>query len=480
MYYVPVPTLAQRVFAYIRRHELLKPGDRVGVAVSGGADSVALLRLLLELRKELGIVLSVVHFNHKLRGAESDEDEQFVVELARRYKLQVYSERGEVAVHAAEKRQSVETAARELRYRFFRQLLLSGAVHRIATAHTLDDQAETVLLRLVRGAGTRGLSGIYPQLSVASSQFSIGHQGLSIIRPLLGIRRKDLEACLTALGQAWREDRSNRDLRHARNRVRHGILPRLERNLNPAVREVLAETAEIAREEEAFWQQQVNQFLPQVCAAGTASLHRASLVRLPLALQRRMVRAAGQAVGLHLEFGHVEDVLQLLSGEARSVALPTGWLASRSKTHILLEAPRTFAGHHLDYDYLFPIPGRVDLAETASRLEAVMVSTAGKPAYNPEHLLEPTLLAKQLRVRNWRPGDRFWPAHTKSPKKVKELLQERHITGPDRMLWPVVLSGSEIVWLRGFPVPASFRPKTGTPEAVLIRESALKGARLVP
>lgn len=297
---------------------------------------------------------------------------------------------------------------------------------------------------------------------------------------MLGVRRKDLEAYLTALGQPWREDGSNRDLRHARNRVRHGILPRLERNLNPSVREVLAETAEIAREEEAYWQQQVNQFLPEVCAAGAGSLHRASLARLPLAVQRRMVRTASQAVGLHLEFRHVEDVLQLLSGEARSAALPAGWLASRSKTHILLEAPRTFSGQHLDYDYMFTIPGQIELPEAASRLEAVMVSTAGKAAYNPEHLLEPTLLAKQLRVRNWRPGDRFWPAHTKSPKKIKELLQDRHITGPDRMLWPVVLSGSEIVWLRGFPVPASFRPKTGTSEALLIRESALKGVRPVP
>lgn len=172
MYYVPVPTLAQRVLAYIRRHELLKAGDRVGVAVSGGADSVAMLRLLLELRKELGVVLSVVHFNHKLRGGESDEDEQFVVELARCCKLQVHCECGEVAAHAAEKRQSVETAARELRYRFFRQLLLGGSVNRIATAHTLDDQAETVLLRLVRAPGRVGYPEFIPgcRLPVLSSQ----------------------------------------------------------------------------------------------------------------------------------------------------------------------------------------------------------------------------------------------------------------------------------------------------------------------
>ena len=244
MYYVPVQTLPQTVLEYIRKHELLKAGDRVGVAVSGGADSVAMLRLLLELRKEIGVVLSVVHFNHKLRGAESDEDEQFVAQLALRHKLEAYCESGDVAAYAKEKHLSLETAAREMRYHYFRRLLLQGRLNRIATGHTLDDQAETVLLKIIRGAGGRGLAGVYPRLSVPSSQFS--DSSASIIRPLLGTRRRDLEPYLLGLGQSWREDRSNRDLRHMRNRVRHGILPRLERYLNPAVREAFAETAEIA------------------------------------------------------------------------------------------------------------------------------------------------------------------------------------------------------------------------------------------
>jgi tRNA(Ile)-lysidine synthase len=246
LYYVPVQSLGQTVLAYIRKHELLKAADRVGIAVSGGADSVALLRLLLELRKEIGIVLSVVHFNHKLRGAESEEDERFVAELAQRHKLELRHESGDVAAHAAEKHLSLETAAREMRYQFFRQLLMEGRLNRIATGHTLDDQAETVLLKIVRGAGGRGLAGIYPQLPVSGSQFSDGVRP-SIVRPLLGTRRRELESYLLGLGQNWREDKSNRDLRHMRNRVRHGILPRLERYLNPAAREALAETAEMAR-----------------------------------------------------------------------------------------------------------------------------------------------------------------------------------------------------------------------------------------
>ena len=277
MYYGAVQTVEQAVLDYIRKHKLLQAGDRVGLAVSGGADSVALLRLLLRLRPELGAVLAVVHFNHQLRGAESDADERFVADLAARHSLELHSASGEVATYAAEKHRSVETAAREMRYTYFRRLLRESRLDRIATAHTLDDQAETVLLRLVRGAGTRGLAGIYPQLPVPgsrSAEKSMSHSAVrgrreaSIIRPLLGTRRRDLEASLKAMAQDWREDASNRDLRHGRNRVRHGILPRLERHLNPAVREALAETAELARAEEDYWAQQVARVLPQVCGSG--------------------------------------------------------------------------------------------------------------------------------------------------------------------------------------------------------------------
>src|SRR5947208_16708661 len=160
MYYGAVQTLAQRVMRYIRRHKLLNPGDRVGVAVSGGADSVALLRLLLELRTELGVVLSVVHFNHKLRGLEADTDEQFVADLASRNTLEFRCESGDVTACAATKRPSIETAAREMRYEFFRRLLLERRMNRAVTAHTLDDQAETAPLRSVSGAGTRGIAGL--------------------------------------------------------------------------------------------------------------------------------------------------------------------------------------------------------------------------------------------------------------------------------------------------------------------------------
>jgi tRNA(Ile)-lysidine synthase len=469
MYYVPVQRLQQAVFEYIGKHGLLKAGDRVGIAVSAGADSVALLRLLLELRKELGVVLSVVHFNHKLRGVDSDEDERFVAELARQYKLELRCELGEVAAYAAEKHLSVETAAREMRYQYFRQLLLEGRVNRIATGHTLDDQAETVLLKIVRGAGGRGLAGVYPRLSVPGSQFSDS----AIIRPLLGTRRRDLEAYLRALGQNWREDGSNRDLRHMRNRVRHGILPRLERYLNPAVREAFAETAEIAHAEEEYWEREVARVLPLVWEAA-AGVNLMVLADLPLALRRRVVRAVSESLGLRLDFKHVEEILALGSeaGKAlKSTVLRDGWVVSRKKGRLQFERPRSTSGI-AEYEYRLSVPGSVEVHETESRFETVLVPGNAAEGYNPEDLLDGALLASELKVRNWRPGDRFWPAHTKVPKKIKELLLERNVDGPERKLWPVVVSGTDVVWVRGFAAPARLRVQTD--KAVLIREVKLQ------
>lgn len=470
-------SLSQTILDYIRKHELLKAGDRLGITVSGGADSVGLLRLLLELRKEIGAVLSVVHFNHQLRGADSDDDERFVADLAQLHKLELHRGSGEVAAYASEKHLSLETAAREMRYQYFRQLLREGRLNRIATGHTLDDQAETVLLKIIRGAGGRGLAGIYPKLSVSRCQPSaVSSQQISIIRPLLGTRRSELEAYLLSLDQSWREDKSNRDLRHMRNRLRHGILPRLERNFNPAVREALAETAEIARAEEEYWEKELARVLPLVWQAHSAEgvLNISALNNLPLALQRRVVRAATECLGWRLDFRHVEEILAQSSNRIATTVLPGGWLVQLEKDALRFVRDRGNP-EKSDYEYRLSIPGSVEAPETTSRFEAVLLSGNAAEGYNPEDLLDRALLAAELKVRNWHPGDRFWPAHTKVAKKIKELLQERHVTGQERKLWPVIVSGQDVVWVRGFPVPARLRRGTVDDKAVLLRETTLKG-----
>ncbi len=464
--------LAQSVLANVRKDDLLRPGDRVGVAVSGGVDSVALLRLLIELRGELGIVLSVVHLNHKLRAAESDLDEQFVRDLAASHGLESVSESHDAKAYAAEKKLSLETAAREIRYEFFEKCLRGGSLDKIATAHTIDDQAETVLMKLARGASTRGLAGIYPKVSIQHSALSIQRNTSVVVRPLLGTRRSDLEVYLGEFSQSWREDPSNRDLRHTRNRIRHGILPRLERHVNPSVRETLAETAEIARAEEEYWAKEIGRLLPELWTRSerTGILNRKRLEELLPAVQRRLVRAAAESLGLGLEFRHIAEILSLRPEGGRA-SLPGNWVALRPKGEIRF-GPASAELHDYDYEYQLAIPGSTVVSEAGLVLEALFVNgDCSSERYNPEHLLDVPAALRGLVVRSWHSGERFRPAHSKEPKKIKELLQDRHVIGDEKKRWPVVASGDAIVWVRGLGVSRDFQAKSGA--GVLIRELPL-------
>jgi tRNA(Ile)-lysidine synthase len=468
-----VHKLAQSVLAYIRKYDLLRPGDRIGIAVSGGADSLALLRLMLDLRDELGTVLSVVHLNHKLRGADSDGDEQFVRGLAGTHGLEIVAESRDVRGFSAEKKLSLEAAASEARYEFFRSLLLCK-LNRVATAHTLDDQAETVLLKMTRGAGTRGLAGIYPKKAVSRRASPVSERDCdlgptadsndpTIIRPLLGTRRSQLREYLAETGQIWREDASNQDLRHTRNRVRLEILPLLERQINPAICQTLAESAEIARAEEDYWNREVERVLPEIWSGdergGTLKLSSRSL---PVALRRRLVRAAAQSLGIALEFRHVEEILSSRAGESSSV-LPGQWLVSAQGDLITFRQTSEPAS---EYQYELPVPGKVSVAEPGIVLETSLLR--GSDQSHHEVLVHSRFAQQKWVVRNWRAGERFWPAHTKEPKKIKELLQDRHITGEEKQRWPVIACGDEIIWLSGFGVRRDIQANGR--EGVLIRE----------
>src|SRR5580704_15955569 len=231
--------LARRLLASLRHRGMLRAGERVGVGVSGGADSVGLLLLLLELRDELGIVLSVAHLNHQLRRAFSDGDEKFVAKLAAKHELVFHAKSVDVAAKAKRERANLEDAARRARYDFFSRLVADGKVHRVAVAHTADDQAETVLAHILRGTGLAGLGGIHPRTG-------------SVVRPLLGVRRAELRTYLRAKKQNWREDATNQDTARMRARIRKKLLPLLEKQFQSGVVGHLASLAEFAREDEEF------------------------------------------------------------------------------------------------------------------------------------------------------------------------------------------------------------------------------------
>ncbi len=466
--------MRERVLSFIREHGLIQPGDRVAVAVSGGADSVALLRLLLELREDLGIVLSVAHFNHKIRGADADADEQFVAKLAAQHGLEFHHDRADVPAYAAERKLSLETAGRQLRYAWFRNLLATGTVDKIATGHTLDDQAETVLMRLIRGAGTKGLAAIHPIHTFAQKG---ERSGGAVVRPLLASRRRVIEQYLRSRNQPWRTDASNLDPKHLRNRVRHQLLPLLERDFNPALVEVLSELAEVARVEDRYLEQAADDTARSVLTRQPTSkgleLDIPRLQTQPLALRRRIIRAAAEHLGVALEFRHVEQVLRLAtaSGGSAESQLPEGWIAVRSGRELCFE--RRGQNQKGSYEYRLKVPGEVFVKEIGSRIKAFTTSLSPASAgYNREMLLDATVAGTELTIRNWRPGDRFWPAHTKAPKKVKELLQRMRVTDRARALWPVAAISDRIVWVRGLPPAADLLLREHSQRALVIEEVA--------
>jgi len=472
----------EKVLRYILERKLMHAGDRVAVAVSGGADSVALLRVLLELRNQLGVVLSVAHFNHALRGEASDADEAFVAELAKQHDLEFFSSRTDVRDYALTSKLSLEAAARDLRYRWLASLPESHNLNEVATGHTLDDQAETVLLKLLRGAGTRGLAGIYPEIaSGANAPDSFqpakcvpesppnqnrAHRqpGVRIIRPLLKVPREEVEKYLAALGQTWREDESNLDHRFARNRVRHELLPLLEREYNPNLRQVLSDAAELARGEEEYWQTLVERELHDRMAAQRLRLM--NFRTLPLALQRRLLRRFVETANLALDFEHVEKLLHCALGELPKAELTGGWLAVCQGGCLELRASQ--AEHPFSsYQCILPVPGEVRIAEIGLTVRCIPVPQEFAKEEPPDSLLSPEMLGSELTVRNWRPGDRFWPVHCKSEEKLKRLFSERHIPARLRSSWPVVLYDSQIVWVRGLPVSRAFA-WSGSGDAVKI------------
>ncbi|HYW40813.1 MAG TPA: tRNA lysidine(34) synthetase TilS [Terriglobales bacterium] len=479
--------LAERLLQTIRKQESIRAGDRLAVAVSGGADSVALLCLLLELRAELGIVLSVAHVNHKLRGEESDEDERFVANLARQHGLELHVCEAPVdGSHSSEIGSGIEAAARELRYGFFRQLAREGRVAKIATAHTLDDQAETVLLRIFRGTGIRGLSGIHPRIVFEEQGRAFGE----LVRPLLGFRRAALQEFLREQGRSWREDSSNRNIAFLRNRVRHRLLPMIGEEFGEAAIEHMGELAEIARAEEEHWERGHPEVAAQCGGPGDETRQAVSLqglavgplLALPLAAQRRLVRGwlETNAPDLSISFRLIEETLELARGSVgKRLELSGGRNLlrrnlQRGRQELLLElGPPGGRSEAADYAYALAVPGAVEVPELGVCIEARVVDAGGVPEDERGQLLGLEHMPKEVLIRNWRAGDRFWPAHTAAAKKVKELLSDRHATGAEKKLWPVaVAEGCGLIWMRGFAVPAAFRAPAGASQAIWIREIA--------
>jgi len=430
---------------------------RLAVGVSGGADSVALLRALAERRTELGVALHVAHLHHGLRGAEADGDLEFVRALAAELGLPFHEARVEIAAEArpnpatGKAAETIEEAARRLRYAWFRTLLSETPLDAVATAHTLDDQAETVLAKFLRGAWTEGLAGIAPRLESA--------EGV-IVRPLLAATRGEVEAYLTALGQRWREDSTNSHLTYTRNRIRHELLPLLE-GWNPRLRTHLTQMAELARAEESWWQQEVERCAAQILlpgkpvrgggrAAGEGlALDITRLAALHPALQRRLLRHAARRLGAAPDFAATEELRAVaLNGRAsQRLELAQGLRAERTHRELRLTVgpARNESAVEVLPKYTLSVPGVIEAPAFGLHLQ-IETSAPGSGRGQGSEL--PTIAT----LRAWRSGDRVRLRHSSGPRKVKEVLERLRVTGSERALWPVLEVGGRIAWMRGVEV----------------------------
>jgi tRNA(Ile)-lysidine synthase len=486
-------SLENRLLESIRHARMLAPGDRAGVAVSGGADSVALLRILESLRDRLGITLLVVHFNHKLRGAESDADARFVEDLARGRGLEYIGGCEDVAAAAAAHKWNLEDAARRLRYAFFERVVAEGKATRVVVAHTANDQAETVLAHILRGTGPAGLAGIYPAVG-------------SVVRPLLGERREDLREYLRGLGQNWREDSTNRDLSKQRARIREQLLPLLERDFSPRAVDRLAGLAGLAREEEVFWNALVEDRFRALVRTNEGKLgirdhdllapldlssaaEPAALRTLTERLVRRLYQELRGGQG-GLAAVHVEQVIHLASAapSGSRAELPGGVLVERNFGELTFSCAKR-AGNPAGaretlppenaYLYVVSLPAHgvatVLVPELNSRfcLKVIDWSVSERDTKRDSAVLDANLLCEPLILRNWRPGDAYRPRGRRQPKKLKEMFLAGRVPSRDRASWPVLESGGRVAWARGLPPAEEFCAREGTRAGVLIEEVRL-------
>ncbi|HKN24439.1 MAG TPA: tRNA lysidine(34) synthetase TilS [Candidatus Acidoferrum sp.] len=484
--------LAMRLFRHLRGNRWASPGQRVGVAVSGGADSIALLLLFLELRERLGVVLSVVHFNHKLRGRASETDEKFVSNLAARHALPFLIAQEDISSKSRREHANLEDAARRARYVFFERLVTEGQLDKIAVAHTADDQAETVLAHMLRGTGLAGLGGIHPEFGC-------------VFRPLLKFRRYELRPYLRMRRQAWREDATNRDIKRMRARIRQKLMPLLEKQFQPSVVEHLCQLADLAREDEAWLESsaELRLFLNAKEEQGEWRIALRDLIapdpqsnrsedvdklwsrHAPQAMSKRIIRHLVKKVkpqSGQLSSGHVEAVLQLAQqpDSGKSLQLPGGVEVRRLRGALVFRPleqknstnstrPAKIFSRTVD---LGARQAEVALLEQSCCLRFTVIDwpPQGRETNVTGTVLDRGRIRLPLVVRNWRPGDSMQPVGHQKRHRLSRLLNELGVSRWEKVSWPVLDSGGTVVWVRGLPVAAEFAPGSFTREGVVITE----------
>jgi len=466
--------IEQRVLHFVRKHSLVKDRPKILVAVSGGPDSVCLLHIMHSLRRELGIVLHVAHLNHGLRADESDVDAEYVADLSRRLDIPSTIELRDVKDYRAQSHTSLEEAAREIRYTFLAETARKISAKCVAAGHTSDDNAETILMHLLRGSGTRGLRGLQPL-----SKWNANDANLIIIRPLLEISRKETTGYCRRFKLHPRQDSSNLSPVPFRNRIRHHLLPQLE-EYNPQVKEALLRTARIATDDMDFIDNEVARLLTDITQEQDDSIviDKIGYTNLPSSLKRHLLRASIEKLLGNLkdiEAGHIEDVINALDKPAGKVIdLPGG-------LNFMIEYDRYVLGPDSAALSPFPvleapvqlnIPGKTIIPGwdiEASLVRPSDVKTTLKVADDFTACFDYEKTGNHLTVRGRQPGDRFQPLGMERPKKLNEYMIDARIPRSWRRRIPLVISPEHIVWVVGWRIDERAKVAGSTSQVLCLR-----------
>ena len=467
--------LLNKVQSAIDKYAPTPPNAHILVGVSGGADSVSLLYALARLFEHPthdNRTLSVAHLNHGIRP-ESTEDASFVKKLCNNLNIPFLTATVDVPLLAATTGVSLEMAARDARYKFFAETAQKCGANAVATAHNRDDQAETLLLKLCRGAGSAGLDGIAPNLII---------QEFRVIRPLLDVSRREIESFLKEQNLTWHEDVTNADIKIKRNRIRHNILPQLEEHLNPRIKEALARTTSILREDNKYMEQQAKVALNESrihpehkkppksirvhpCSSVVPSLKIESLRTLPLAILRRALRQwliEYKTPADKIRFDTIERTIELILAEKG-----TGAITLTTNTEIRREYDLLHIIHKASIE--IPIPTTELIIPGETRIDSHNMIITATPRTGFEHIQSGPIgklpaeavirwddsAPPEITVRSWLPGDRIHPIGMNGSCKLKEIFINAKVSQSERASIPIFVCNNEIIWIPGYRISSN-------------------------
>ena len=435
---------------------MILPGEKIILAVSGGPDSTALLYLMYDLRDELKCSLHIAHLNHNLRGEESDADAEFVKEQAQKLGLPITVE--SLDVKSMISKESLESGARRIRYEFYEKVMSETHANKVVLGHTADDQAETVIMRFLRGSGAKGLSGIPP---IRDDIY---------IRPLIETSRAEVEEYLQSLNIIPRWDSSNLSTEYERNKIRHELIPLLESNYSPNIKHILQQTADILREENDFLTEQIRQAMGECIHhqdSRSIDISIPDLKKHHIALQRRILRLVIESLLGDLNrynFNHLVALMDLIDNNTgKTISLPRGIIAERIYDKIIISL-ESFQQPSEPFDYIIDVPDEIEIPDLGLSVRTVL-SKSDYMAYSKDKFqktFDYDKIKGNLHLRSRRNGDRFQPLGVSGTKKLKDFFIDEKVPRSQRDNVPILTDGNNILWIVGYQIDDRFKVTTQT------------------